>query len=76
MSNPKDCRHETLAHNGVAHVQRCLDCGSISIHLGPISVRLDDSSLEALWAVLGEATAELHARKTTEVLNVMRRGVA
>ncbi|WP_437280228.1 hypothetical protein WME90_06630 [Sorangium sp. So ce375] len=76
MANAKDCRHETLAHNGVAHVQRCLDCGGISVHLGPVSIRLDESSLEALWAVLGEAAMELHARKASDLTYVARRGVA
>ncbi|WP_437591377.1 hypothetical protein [Sorangium sp. So ce1000] len=76
MANSKDCRHETLAHNGVAHVQRCLDCGGISIHLGPVSVRLDESNLEALWAVLGEAAVELHARRTSDGMYTARRGVA
>ena len=62
----KECHHENLAHNGAAHVQRCIDCGCISIHMGPVTVRFDDHGLEALWAVLGDACAilqERHARR-------------
>jgi hypothetical protein len=76
LSNPKACRHETLAHNGVAHVQRCTDCSCVSIHLGPVTVRLNDAGLEGLWAVLGEAAAELHARRSRELPTMGRRGVA
>jgi hypothetical protein len=78
LSNPKNCHQETLAQNGVAHVQRCLDCGGISIHLGPVTVRLDDPSLEALWVVLGEAAAALYARRIAEGerSNAVHRGAA
>ena len=58
----KECQHENLAHNGAAHVQRCVDCGCISIHMGPVTVRFDDHGLEALWSVLGDACAILHER--------------
>ena len=58
----KECQHENLAHNGAAHVQRCADCGCISIHMGPVTVRFDDYGLEALWSVLGDACAVLHER--------------
>ena len=46
MVSPKVCRHEVLASNGVAQVQRCLDCDCVSIHVGPLTFRLDPNSLE------------------------------
>lgn len=64
MVSPKVCRHEVLASNGVAQVQRCLDCDCVSIHMGPLTFRLDPGSLEGLWAVLGDAAMALHARRT------------
>jgi hypothetical protein len=76
LSNLKICSQETLAQNSVAHVQRCADCGCISIHMGPVTVRLDDGSLEALWAALGEAGAELHARRVAQPPRLPHRGVA
>lgn len=57
----KVCHHRTLARNSVAHIQRCDDCGCVAIHLGPVSVRLDEAAAEGLWIVLGEALQNLHA---------------
>ncbi len=51
------CQLQTLARNKVAHIQRCVDCQCLSLHLGPVTVRLDDESLEALWSALGDALA-------------------
>lgn len=76
MSNTNACRHETLAANGIALVQRCTECGCVSIHLGPTTVRLDESALEALSVVLGEATAELHAQKERLTVHSLARGIA
>lgn len=73
MSN-RSCRHETLARNSVAHVQRCEDCGNISIHMGPVTVRFSEASFEALWDALGEATMVLRAEKQANRL--VARGVA
>ncbi|HET9957238.1 MAG TPA: hypothetical protein VFQ61_22225 [Polyangiaceae bacterium] len=71
MSN--SCHHITIAKNGVASVQRCTQCDCISIHLGPTTVRIDAQTLEALWSVLGEATAQLRAEHRPTQL---QRGVA
>lgn len=66
MSNPvKHCHHQTLARNSVAHVQRCDECGCVTIHMGPVSVRLDDGSAEGLWVVLSEALSSMHALPAT-----------
>jgi hypothetical protein len=67
------CKHITLAQSPVAHVQRCTECNGVSIHLGPITVRVAPEALEALWLVLGEATAALDAQQRA---NVALRGVA
>ena len=61
------CRLRTLCRNDVAHVQRCIGCGCISVHMGAFTVRLDNTGLEALWAVLGDAAAVLHAQKQAEL---------
>lgn len=55
------CRHRTLAQNDVAGIQQCLDCGTLSVHLGATTIRLDASAAEGLWAALAEALHELHA---------------
>jgi hypothetical protein len=60
------CRHVTLAKNSIAHVQRCTECDCVSLHIGPTTLRVDPHALEALWAVLGEACAALHAQKQAD----------
>lgn len=60
MNEPKACRQEHLARNEVGYIQRCVDCGCVSIHIGPMTIRLDDRGLEALWAIVGEASAKVH----------------
>ena len=65
MNEPmtRSCDNETLARNSVAHVQRCADCGSISVHVGPFTFRLEEQALGALWSVLAEADARLETRR-------------
>lgn len=58
MTQAKTCKLQTIAKSRVGHVQRCIECGCVSIHLGPFTFRLDDHGLEDLWAMLGEALVE------------------
>lgn len=60
------CHLVTLARNGVAHVQKCTECGCVSLHLGATTVRLDARALEALATLLGEAAVTLHAGPIVE----------
>lgn len=46
-------------------VQSCGDCGSVSIHLGPVSVRLDAEALRSVWITLGEAVEHLERERST-----------
>ena len=66
MPSSRACHHHTLAKNGIAHVQRCTDCGCISVHLGPFTMRLDDTGFEALHEVLVAATAELQVERVLD----------
>ena len=56
--SPKICRNEPLATGPVARIERCRDCGTIAVHLGVVTVRLDAVACESLWATLGEALVE------------------
>jgi hypothetical protein len=76
MSSANTCHHVTLAKNGVAHIQRCTECGCVSVHLGPVTVRLDAEALEALGTVVGEAQVELHVRRVIDAQAAGARGVA
>lgn len=58
------CQQHTLSRGEVAHVQRCEHCGSVSIHMGPMSVRLDDRALRSLWITLGDAVETLDRERT------------
>ena len=73
MSSQNTCRLQTLARNPYAHVQQCVDCHCVSVHLGPVTIRLDAIGLEALWAVLGEAARELRARRRAEWSHATKR---
>lgn len=70
----KTCRQVTLAKNTVARVQRCTECDCVSIHIGPTTLRVNPHALEALWVVLGEAVASLHAHEKSKRLPL--RGLA
>ena len=63
--SPKNntCRLVTLAKTHVAHVQGCLDCGNVTVHLGPMSFRLEPSALEGLSATLAAAVLQGRAMK-------------
>ncbi|MDX2010819.1 MAG: hypothetical protein SFW67_11530 [Myxococcaceae bacterium] len=60
------CSHQTLSSNRVATVQRCVDCGSLSVHVGPLTFRLDAASYEGLVAALTEARLVLHREQALE----------
>jgi hypothetical protein len=47
------CQLVTLAHGPLLRVDRCLDCGTITLHLGALSLRLDRTAAESLWTTLG-----------------------
>lgn len=76
MSNPSRCRHVTLVQTGIAQVQSCADCGCVSVHLGPTTVRFDPEGLEALWLVLGEALELLRQDRALGAARASVRGVA
>jgi len=60
LASTEACHLYTLAKGTTAHVQRCLHCGTLSLHVGPISLRFDPGALESLWSTLGEALLQLH----------------
>lgn len=60
---PEECRMETLARSATAHVQRCVHCDCIAIHVGPVTLRFDASAASSLWNTLGQALTRLELRK-------------
>lgn len=55
MIDPNACNRHLLARNHVAQIEECSDCGCISVHVGPVSLRLDAASFEALTVALVDA---------------------
>jgi hypothetical protein len=59
----KSCEPQTIVRNSVAHIQRCEHCGCISLHLGHVSLRLDEAAVVALWSALGQAVSSMNRPK-------------
>jgi hypothetical protein len=56
---PEECRMETLAKSGTTHVQHCVHCNCIALHVGPVTLRFDAGAAESLWNTLGQALVRL-----------------
>jgi len=67
MNARQDCHHETLASGPVARIDRCRHGGVLAMHLGVVSVRLDPTACESLWATLTEALEVLHRRESAQL---------
>lgn len=48
------CGFRTLAKGPACVVQRCR-CGVVLVHAGPVTLRFDRRTLEAVWRTLGQA---------------------
>lgn len=60
LTSTEGCHLYTLAKGTTGHIQRCVHCGTLSLHVGPVSLRFDPGALESLWSTLGEALLQLH----------------
>ncbi|HSC89455.1 MAG TPA: hypothetical protein VLC09_19370 [Polyangiaceae bacterium] len=49
------CKLSQLAARGPFRVDVCEECGCVHLHLGAVSIRLDDNALGALATVIEEA---------------------
>jgi hypothetical protein len=47
----------------MASVERCVDCGCVSLHIQTLTVRVDDAALELLAELLDEATQQLRGSR-------------
>lgn len=54
MDHEGSCGFRTLAKGPACIVQRCR-CGVVLVHAGPITLRFDRRTLEAVWRTLGQA---------------------
>lgn len=65
-SRTSPCHLHPLAAGPIARIESCASCRVVSIHLGALTVRLDPSACESLWATLSEALGELHREACAE----------
>ena len=63
----KVCQHRPLASGPVARVDHCAACDALSIHLGSITVRLDEAACESLVATLSEALVALQRPRAAPI---------
>lgn len=59
MPTPPCCR-TLLARSPSAEVTRCT-CGHIHLSLGPMTIRMDEAALHAIWLTMGDAVQALSA---------------
>jgi hypothetical protein len=67
---PEECRMQTLARSAAAHVQRCVHCNCVAVHVGPVTLRFDPGAAESLWCTLGQALTRLERELTDEPLGL------
>lgn len=56
-SEPADCKRRRLAEGGVAAVDVC-SCGTLQVHLGALSIRMDEGALTEMVTTLRRALWE------------------
>jgi hypothetical protein len=56
---PEACRMHTLAKSDTAHVQHCVHCNCVALHVGPVTLRFDAGAAQSLWNTLGQALVRL-----------------
>jgi len=56
---PEECRMQTLAKSATSHVQHCVHCNCVAVHVGPVTLRFDAGAAESLWNTLGQALVRL-----------------
>ncbi|REG34337.1 hypothetical protein ATI61_103230 [Archangium gephyra] len=66
MQTPPCCR-TVLARSPSAEVARC-SCGHIHLSLGPMTIRMDEGTLHAIWHTLGDAQRALSSAAEPEAV--------
>ena len=56
------CHHTRLAQGDLAAIDSC-ECGTLHLHLGALTLRLNEDALNELVGTLGYALAQLRARE-------------
>lgn len=67
MSKEEPCKRILLAGADGCRIVYCEGCAIAELELGAISVRLEESALHNLQAILGQALIKLSVLKATKV---------
>jgi len=59
----RDCTRRRLAEGGIAAVDVC-SCGTLQVHIGALTLRMDEAALSELMSTFGRALSE-NARGST-----------
>lgn len=62
------CDTKPLASAGAFRLESCGRCQALSVHLGPVTVRLDPAALRTLHQLLAEAVRRLPERETCSLV--------
>jgi hypothetical protein len=65
-TKPEECRMQTLAKSATTHVQHCVHCNCVALHVGPVTLRFDAAAAESLWNTLGQALVRLELESSSE----------
>jgi len=60
MKTTPACSPKTLAKGEILRVEHCPTCDVLSLHFGPLTLRLDPAACERAWSTLGDALGALH----------------
>jgi hypothetical protein len=61
MKQTNSCRRQVIVEDGVAKIEHCV-CGMIHVSVGPITVRLDPNTFEAVSTSFATAMEKLKPR--------------
>lgn len=57
------CANHELAKRGPFQIHRCSECDGFSLHLGPVTLRLDEQAIRNLAHMLQEGLLQLDQRR-------------
>ncbi len=63
MAHTAHCQATDLVHNRAVRISAC-PCGLISLHLGPVSLRISEAAFAGLADAIASANAHLLRRKS------------
>lgn len=61
------CVQTILASSGVFQIEQCSHCGGFSLHLGPVTLRMDLNAIRALREVLTQALSHTDEDAAREI---------